>query len=192
MASESDDSPAGGEGVDYSLTEIPASQQEREEAERNYSLAVDPTDSLLVAGSEGQTVEPQSDYVTHYRMANKSVKKSQKGPQFASCTILKNGGTCNIGKGKTLNRTINLSLGVTRNCAAGQLGISAAKTTTTTVVCNSPAMKKGEVWRGYSMGSRHKYRVKKLTYYKGRELVDTQTSGWLYAFNPCRSDIACG
>lgn len=191
-ASESDDSSGSGEGVDYILTDIPASQQAKEEAERNYSLAVAPTDSLLVDDSEGQAVEPLSDYVTHYRLANKSVKKSQKGPQFASCTILKKGGKCSIEKGRTLTRTINLSLGATRNWAAGQLGISSANTTTTTVSCHSPAMKKGEIWRGYSMGSRHKYKVKKLTYYKGRDLVDTKTSGWLYAFNPYRNSIACG
>jgi len=51
-------------------------------------------------------------------------------------------------------------------------------------------MKAGEVWRAYAVGSRYRYKAKKVTMI-GYVVAKTEKSGWLYAFNPRAADIHC-
>jgi hypothetical protein len=106
------------------------------------------------------------------------------------CSIGRDGGTCTVSRGKSADRTINLSLGLTRGVAAAGLGISSAKSISTTVSCTSPGMKKGSLWRAWAVGDYWKYKAKKVTY-ADAVLVKAQSSGYLYAFNPSPTRIHC-
>ncbi|RUQ87291.1 hypothetical protein [Labedella gwakjiensis] len=109
---------------------------------------------------------------------------------IATCSVGTDGGICTISRGKSADRTISLSLGLTRSVAASSLGFSSAKSVSTTVSCQSPVMKRGSVWRAWAVGHYWKYKAQKVTYVDG-VLVNTQTSGYLYAFNPGASRIHC-
>lgn len=109
---------------------------------------------------------------------------------IATCSVGTDGGICTISRGKSADRTINLSLGLTRSVAAASLGFSSAKSVSTTVSCQSPVMKRGSVWRAWAVGHYWKYKAQKVTYVDG-VLVSKQTSGYLYAFNPGASRIHC-
>lgn len=105
---------------------------------------------------------------------------------IGSCSIGRDGGTCTISRGKTADRTISLSLGLTRSVAASSLGISSGKS----VSCTSPGMKKGSVWKAWAVGDYWKYKAKKVTYVDA-VLVKAQTSPYLSAFNPSSTRIHC-
>lgn len=104
---------------------------------------------------------------------------------------LSSGVRCQITSGKQITRSINVGLGASRSFVAGQLGISSAGSTTTTVSCTSPGLKKGQVFSAYALGDRYKYQVFRKSKSHGI-VIKTETSGWLHAFDPYRNDIACG
>ncbi|MFI7641698.1 hypothetical protein [Nonomuraea sp. NPDC049400] len=102
--------------------------------------------------------------------------------QLASCSAGV-GGTCSISKSFSVQRTIQLSLGVTRGFVAGQIGFSKATTQTVTAQCNSkPFTKRGQVYRAYPQGIKKRYNIIRKTYVKGK-LTKTTTSAGV-AFNP--------
>lgn len=109
---------------------------------------------------------------------------------ISSCSVGRTGATCTISRGKAATRTVQISLGITRQMVAGSFGFSAATSVTTSVACNSPAMKAGEVWRAYAVGPRYRYKAKKVTMV-GYLVGKTETSGWLYAFDPRSAEIHC-
>ncbi|RWZ68028.1 hypothetical protein ELQ92_01870 [Labedella populi] len=109
---------------------------------------------------------------------------------IGSCSIGRDGGTCTISRGKTADRTISLSLGLTRSVAASGLGISSGKSVSTSVSCTSPGMKRGSVWKAWAVGDYWKYKAKKVTSVDA-VLVKAQTSAYLYAFNPSSTRIHC-
>lgn len=118
------------------------------------------------------------------------------GEVFASCRITTTGGTCTIAKAESITRTVQLSLGVSREVVSASLGFSSAKSVSTTVSCSSPALKAGQVWKARALGSTYTYKVKKLQAYKPRigplKWRTVDTSATLKAYNPYASDISCG
>jgi hypothetical protein len=119
-----------------------------------------------------------------------STRYIDRAASISSCSVGTAGARCTIAKGKSASRSIQLTLGLTRKIVSGALGFSADSSVTTTVSCSSPTMKVGQVWRAYAVGTRHKYKAKKVTMV-GYLVASTETSGWLYAFNPQPADIHC-
>lgn len=109
---------------------------------------------------------------------------------FASCSIGTSGGTCTITSGRSVDRTIALSLGITRAAVAGSLGISSSASVTTTVSCTSPPLAAGSSWRAFPIGTRYRYQVKQTTF-TGPITSYSTTSGYLYALDPKPSQIHC-
>lgn len=133
------------------------------------------------------TAKTVSSVIEKSTVSNRYIDRSKS---ISSCSVGVAGAKCTIAQGKTASRSIQLSLGLTRRIVAGSLGFSADSSVTTTVSCSSPAMKVGQVWRAYAVGTRHKYKAKKVTMV-GYLVAKTETSGWLYAFNPKPADIHC-
>ncbi|MFT0847391.1 hypothetical protein VR010_06505 [Actinomycetaceae bacterium L2_0104] len=189
----------GVEEVEGSTIDVPLFIQDIEESQKNSELLVDPTNGVI---SGLENFQPSFENIQNetqdgpgtgvYREVRFNSKaRNYKGPQFASCKALVNGTRCQISVGKQVTRSINVSLGATRGLVASQLGISSASSTTTTVSCTSPSLKAGQYFRGYAMGDRYKYQVVRKSKSHGI-VIKTDTSGWLYAFDPYRSSIACG
>jgi hypothetical protein len=109
---------------------------------------------------------------------------------FAQCSIGTAGGTCTITTGKSVTRTVGLSLGASRDWAAGQLSISSANTVSTSVSCTSPPLPAGGVWRAKARGDRFTYKIRKQTWI-GQILYSTETSGTQSSFNPYPTNIHC-
>lgn len=134
--------------------------------------------------------------VTTRTVVNKttlSTKYTDKSRQISRCTVYTTGGTCSISKGKSATRTIQTSLGITRNAVASSLSISAASTVSLTASCNSPVLKSGQSWVAWAQGTRYKYKVQTKVWVGGKQQPGLgQTSGWLYAFNPNPGYISCG
>jgi hypothetical protein len=117
-------------------------------------LSVQPDDALVPeqvqppTGGEptARTVLPPPP-VTTQTVVNKttlSTRYTDKSRQISRCTVYTTGGTCSISKGKSATRTIQTSLGITRNAVASSLSISAASTVSLTASCNSPVLKSGQ------------------------------------------------
>ncbi|GAA2211828.1 hypothetical protein GCM10009850_072890 [Nonomuraea monospora] len=105
---------------------------------------------------------------------------------LATCSAGK-GGTCSISKSRSVARTIDLGLGVSRGFVAGQLGWSKSSSVTVTAQCTSPVFtKSGQVYRAYPQGIRKRYTITKKTYSYGSKkpkLIRIETTGGV-AFNP--------
>jgi len=146
-----------------------------------------------------------------YVVINKSAQSNTTGPVFASCQITSNVGTCTISTGKSITRTIQVSLGASRAEVSVGLSISSAESVTTTVACASPALSAGQTWRGRALGTRFTYKLQKqegihprvgggVTWVTpstprvggGVTWVTRDTSGQLSAFNPSSTSISCG
>lgn len=132
-----------------------------------------------------------------YAVINKTSQSNYTGSVFASCKITSTGGTCTITTGKTVTRTIGISLGASRSDVSLGLNISSADSVTTTVACASPALKAGQTWKARALGTRYTYKVQKKEGIRPRvgggviwKIVGT--SGTLTAYNPYRSAISCG
>lgn len=134
--------------------------------------------------------------VYRYNIINKSSTANVTGAVFASCKITTTGGLCSISKGKSVTRTVQVSLGASRADVATGLSISSASSVTTTVGCSSPALRAGQVWKARALGTRHSYRVQKQESYRPRigptYWKTVGTSSVLTAYNPYSSGISCG
>lgn len=132
-----------------------------------------------------------------YVVINKSSQSNSTGSVFASCKITSNGGTCTITTGKSVTRTIQVSLGASRGDVSAGLNISSAESVTTTVACASPALKAGQTWKARALGTKYTYNVREEKRSQPRiggpaTWSTVQTSGKLTAFNPYSSSISCG
>jgi len=133
------------------------------------------------------TVKTVSSVIEKSTVSNRYIDRSKS---ISSCSIGAAGGSCVISRGRTASRSIQLSLGVTREMVAASFGFSSGYTVSTSVTCTSPVLKAGQIWRAYAVGTRHKYKAKKVTMV-GYLAAKTETSGWLYAFNPKAADLHC-
>lgn len=153
---------------------------------------------VLCVGVFTMTTTQAADAASYrYNVINKTSQKNYTGAVFASCKITSTGGTCTITTGKTVTRTIGVTLGASRSEVSLGLNISSADSVTTTVACASPALKAGQVWKARAMGTRYTYKVQKQEGIRprigGGVIWNTiGTSGTLSAFDPSRSAISCG
>lgn len=135
--------------------------------------------------------------VYRYNVISKSSQSNVTGATFASCKITSAGGTCTITTGKTVARTIAVSLGASRGDVAVGLNISSATSVTTTTACASPALRAGQIWKARALGTKYTYKLQKQQGSRPRiggpvNWRTIATSGSLTAFNPYRSAISCG
>lgn len=130
-------------------------------------------------------------------MVDKISTANATGDVFATCKITSQGGTCTITTGKSVTRTIQLSLGASRSDVSAGLSISSATSETTSVACASPALSAGQTWKARAVGTRYAYDLKKQkgsTPRIGGTITwsTVETSGRLTAFNPSSTSISCG
>jgi hypothetical protein len=146
--------------------------------------------------SSSETSEPAESAALRYRVVNVSSSRNQLGGVIGSCNIRSSGGTCQISRGKTASRDIQLSLGASRGSVAAGLNISAGTSVATTVSCSSPPMSAGQTWKARAVGTRYYYNVNKQKGVQGRTGIigwnTVATSGRLTALNPYGSSISCG
>jgi hypothetical protein len=142
---------------------------------------------------------PQTAHAVTYRYVavNVITTSNALGGEIARCHISYDGGSCTITRGKTAERTISAQLGATRAEIAASLGISTSTSVTTTVGCNSPALRAGQTWRARAMGTRYSYHVAQQEMQRPRvgptRWVTTRTSAnRTSAFNPAANQISCG
>lgn len=151
--------------------------------------------SLTIA-SVAMAPAAEAASITRLNVVNITTKKNVTGAQFASCKITTKGGTCSISKGKSADRTVQVSLGASRDLVSAGLSISKSKTQTTSVGCDSPKLKAGQVWRGRSVGKQYTYKVQQQKGTKprfgGTRWTTVATSGYLKAHDPSATDISCG
>lgn len=150
-----------------------------------------PTEVPFVSGAPG--IKARSGYpVSVTQVVGTTVISTNfvSSTSFSSCSIGTAGGTCTITSGRSVDRTIGLSLGITRSAVAASLGISSSATVSTSVSCTSPPLAAGQSWRAFAVGTRYRYQVKKTTF-TGPISSYSTTSGYLYAFNPNPSRIHC-
>lgn len=117
-------------------------------------------------------------------------KYVDRSREIARCSVATAGLSCSINKTSSATRTIDLALGISRASVASTLGISESNTVSVSVTCSSGALKKGQSLVANSMGTRYKYKVSKMVARSG-VILSSETSGWLYAFNPSSSGISC-
>lgn len=103
---------------------------------------------------------------------------------ITSCGSASKHVTCSIGRTETIQRTIQLDMGITRNQVAASLGISASHSLTTQVSCNATRLKPGQRLWAYPFGTQYQYKIQRITW------LGTSKSNWLFAFNP-RGAITC-
>lgn len=143
----------------------------------------------------GDSAETMGAPFKTYKMKNKKKVSSNyvnKGQVLAKCQS--SGGHCAIDSTKSATRTIGLSLGASRKWAASQLSISSAKSTSLSITCTSPRLKKNQTWKAYPLGTRWSYKIQSQLYGSdnyGRSwpVGKPTTSGTRYAFNP--TGISC-
>ncbi|GAA3526128.1 hypothetical protein AFL01nite_05330 [Aeromicrobium flavum] len=105
------------------------------------------------------------------------------------CSAGSDGVKCSITSGRTATRTIATSFGLSNDWVAGELNISSSSSQSVSVGCNTVTLKKGQKLEAYPLGSRHKYRIKKISWWPSRS--ETTLSGWKYTYNPYKTGIHC-
>lgn len=155
--------------------------------------------AIAVASVFGLTLgasQPASAAVYRYNVINKTSTTYVTGSVFASCKITTTGGYCTISRGKSVDRSIQVSLGAGREAVSAGLGISSSFSVTTSVGCTSPALKAGQTWKARAVGTRYYYRLQQQQAYKPRVGATSwrtvATSGYLAAYSPYSSAISCG
>ncbi|MBF4603163.1 hypothetical protein [Curtobacterium sp. VKM Ac-2884] len=142
-------------------------------------------------GMQGDEMQTRAAWGYYHKVISKSSTGSYVGTEkLASCGSRTVAMDCSLTKGKAATRSIGLDLGATRAWAAGQLKISASATQSVSVTCRKQKVAKGKQLVAYPVGVRYKYKIEKHITGGGKEYV-TDTSGWLYAFNPGSARVSC-
>ena len=94
-------------------------------------------------------------------------------------------GTCNITTVESRTTTVQVDLGASAKHIAAGVNVSLGVTSSTSVGCNSPKLRKNQAYRAYVRGKFSLYRIVKT--YAGH----TWTSGVLVAREPKRNSISC-
>ena len=124
-----------------------------------------------------------------YAIVSKSSRSNyvDKTQVLGSCRALSNGTSCSISQLNASTNTVQTSFTVSKGWVTGQLGYSYSATTSISVTCNSPKMKKGQRFVAYPTGTRYSYKIKRT------DIVGaTTTSATLYSFKTTKNAIACG
>jgi hypothetical protein len=107
------------------------------------------------------------------------------GQTLGSCTALSNGITCTVTKLRSSTNTVQTKFSVSKGWVTGELGYSYAGTTSMSVSCTSPKLKKNQTFSAYPKGTMYYYKIKKT--FGGK----VTTSDLLHSYNTARNQIAC-
>ncbi len=146
------------------------------------------------AHPDGVTATPNGGFagttVTKYTMIKRSKVTDfvDRRKRLATCSAGNNNTTCTIASGESATRTFQAAFGLKNSWVANQLSISSSSTVTVTVGC-SKRIKKNRKLVAYSIGSRHRYKIRRKTTSAAGTYVST--SGWKYTFNPYKNGIHC-
>jgi len=102
---------------------------------------------------------------------------------IASCR--NNGGTCSIQRVRSRSTTVGTSFGLSVKTVSAGINVSRTATSSTAVTCNSPKLRRGQIYRAYVMGIYKTYRIRRT--YAGH----TKTSSLLRAYQPYKTSIHC-
>lgn len=117
------------------------------------------TPALTVGAGPAAAVPPPTTYkVTVTRTVNDNVDFSRR---VASCTGSE-GTSCSITREKSVSTTIQVDGGVTSDYVAASIGFSKTKESSTSVTCNSPALKNGQTYSAFAIGTRKYYTISVL------------------------------
>ena len=102
---------------------------------------------------------------------------------IASCR--NNGGTCSIQRVQSRSTTVGTSFGLSVKTVSAGIDVSRTATSSTAVTCNSPKLRRGQIYRAYVMGIYKTYRIQRT--YAGH----SKTSSLLRAYQPYKTSIHC-
>ncbi|MFI6294830.1 hypothetical protein ACIBEJ_24790 [Nonomuraea sp. NPDC050790] len=146
--------------------------------------------AVVPLAAQGAAAEPIPGIPrTKYTIKVTSVHNGavNRNKMLASCSA-GIGGTCSISRSFSVQRTIQVNLGVSRDFVAGQIGFSKSTTATVTAQCNSrPFTKSGQVYRAYPLGVKKRYNIIRTISIDGKVIKTTTSSG--EAFNP--TGVSC-
>lgn len=94
-------------------------------------------------------------------------------------------GTCTITRVSSRSTTVQTSFGLSTTVVAAGVDVTLGVTSSTSVGCTSPRLRRGQIYRAYVRGKFSIYRIQKT--YAGH----TSTSGVLVAREPYRNSISC-
>jgi hypothetical protein len=102
---------------------------------------------------------------------------------IASCR--NDGSTCSIQKVQSRSTTVATAFGLSVKSVSAGIDVTRIATSSTAVTCNSPKLRKRQVFRAYVVGIYKTYRIKKT--YAGH----TSTTSTLKARQPDKTSIRC-
>lgn len=106
--------------------------------------------------------------------------------QLGSIASCKNtGGRCTISRGTSRTTTVGVSFGLSKGAVSSMIKVDSSKSSSTSVSCTSPTLKKGQIYRAYVRGVHKSYKIKRV--YAGQ----TSTSSTKHAYEPYRTSITC-
>ena len=175
------------------------------------SGAAVPTRYTIDGGTLTQHVEPtagatypivadpavtQTRYQYKYVSVAKTSNFTNKAEQLGICKVATGGGgtTCAISNSYTVETTVGLSFGLSKELVSAGINISASKKVSGSVSCTSPPLAAGSSYKAWAVGTRTTYKIQKWKVVKagGRTITTLEgTSGTLTAFSPVVG-FACG
>lgn len=149
---------------------------------------------LLVTVAWNPTASANDTVIVRKVVQNSRVASNYTnwGQVIASCKVVRDGTSCTITHSTSSTRTVSLDLGITRKDVSAKLGFSSSSSVGVSVSCTSGPMKKNSIFSAWPRGDRYRYKVERKTYLNRGTQVLTNTSGWLYAFNPYANGFTCG
>jgi hypothetical protein len=101
------------------------------------------------------------------------------------------GGKCTLSITNSVSTTVEASFGLSHSWVSGHIGVSLSSSSSVGVTAVSPRkLTANEQFRAYANGVQKQYRIKKtVSSYYG---TTTETSGWLYAYEPYRNSFDFG
>ncbi len=143
----------------------------------------------VTSGAEGAgctTPSCAGGTVPQYRFINVTTQRQATLWAMGAIASCRNaGGTCSIQRVQSRSTTVGVAFGLSVKTVSAGINVSRTATSSTAVTCNSPKLRKGQVFRAYVMGVYKTYRIRKT------HAGHTWTSGLLKARQPYKTSIHC-
>ncbi|CAN5162018.1 hypothetical protein BH11ACT5_BH11ACT5_11550 [soil metagenome] len=138
----------------------------------------------------------QTRYKYQYISVVKTSNYTNKAKQLGICKVTAGGGgtTCAISNSYTVETTVGLSFGLSKETVSAGINVSASKKVSGSVSCTSPPLAAGSSYKAWAVGTRTTYKIQEWKIVKAGGRTNTTlmgTSGTLSAFNPVVG-FACG
>ncbi|TDE27162.1 hypothetical protein E1295_43390 [Nonomuraea mesophila] len=135
------------------------------------------------ASADEPTLPKPPRYVYDVKITSTTTGSRDTSKLLATCSAGV-GGTCSISRTFEVTRTIQVSLGVSRNFVASEINFSSAKSKSVRATCNSPKFtSSSQLYRAYPGGTRRWYTITRKLYV-GDKVKETRKTGPHMAFDP--------